>query len=51
MDSHLERYLELCKRMCERMERDGIWPWADSPSADSQESDEMIESEDNSQES
>jgi hypothetical protein len=47
MDDHLERYLELCKRMCERMERDGTWPWADSPNADSQESEDMVESEDN----
>ena len=47
MDPYLERYLELCKRMYERMERDGTWPWADSPGTDSQESGEMVESEDN----
>lgn len=26
----LERYLELCKRIYERMRRDGTWPWANS---------------------
>ena len=26
----LERYLALCKRIYERMERDGTWPWSDS---------------------
>lgn len=25
----LERYLALCKRVYERMERDGTWPWKD----------------------
>ena len=41
-DERLERYLELCKRIYERMRRDGTWPWADS-----QESGGMVESEDN----
>lgn len=24
-----EQFLELCKRMFERMEREGTWPWPD----------------------
>lgn len=31
MPPELERYLALCQRIYERMERDGSWPWADSP--------------------
>ncbi len=46
MDPYLERYLELCKRMVERMERDGSWPWAEQ-SGDSRDSQDMVESEDN----
>ena len=42
-DDHLQRYLALCKRIYERMERDGTWPWADSP-----KSDDLVESEDSS---
>lgn len=42
-DDQLERYLELCKRMYERMQRDGSWPWADS-----QDSDDVVESKDKS---
>lgn len=26
-DERLERYLELCRRIYERMKRDGTWPW------------------------
>ena len=26
----LERYLALCQRIYERMERDNSWPWLDS---------------------
>lgn len=33
-DEHLERYVELCKRMYKRMQRDGSWPWADSPNSE-----------------
>ena len=40
----LERYLELCKRIYERMRRDGTWPWADS-----QDSGGVVESEGNPQ--
>lgn len=31
MNNHerLERYLALCKRMYERMRREGSWPWRD----------------------
>ena len=25
--AELERYVELCKRMYERMQRDNSWPW------------------------
>lgn len=39
----LERYLALCQRIFERMERDGSWPWADSPN-----SEDLIDSGDNS---
>lgn len=44
----LERYLALCKRVVERMKRDGKWPWKDKPDRpDSQESSDMVESDDN----
>lgn len=46
MDPHFERYLELCKRIYERMEREGSWPW-DQTSEDSQDSEEMVESKNN----
>lgn len=39
---HLRRHLELCKRVYERMKRDGSWPWADEP--DSRKSGDVIES-------
>jgi hypothetical protein len=39
----VERYLALCKRTYERMVREGTWPWMDSPN-----SDDVIESNDNS---
>ncbi len=41
----LERYLALCQRIYERMERDGTWPWPDEP--DSPDSPDVIDSEDN----
>lgn len=40
-DDQLERYLELCKRTFEQMQRDGTWPWRDS-----QESEDVVESKD-----
>lgn len=30
-NEHLDRHLDLCKRVYERMRRDGTWPWRDSP--------------------
>lgn len=39
----LERYLALCKRTYERMERDGTWPW--NRQADSTLSEDLVESE------
>ena len=42
-NDHLERHLELCRRMYLRMLADGSWPWKDKP--DSQESEDMVESE------
>jgi len=38
----LERYLALCKRVYEDMERDGTWPWKDSTL-----SEDLVESDDN----
>lgn len=38
----LERHLDLCKRVFEEMMRDGSWPWRDS-----QNSEDLVESEDN----
>ena len=41
LSPELERYLALCKRIYERMEREGTWPWKDSTlSADLVESDD-----------
>jgi hypothetical protein len=37
----LEAYFELCKRIYERMEREGTWPWA----ADSTNPEDVIDSE------
>ena len=39
----LERYLRLCQRIYERMEREGSWPWA----TDSTESEDLVDSEGN----
>lgn len=44
-DRMLERYIELCKRIYERMEREDSWPWKDT--ADSPSSSNPVESEDN----
>ena len=43
-DEHLERHLELCRRVYLRMLADGSWPWADQ--TDSPNSEDVIESED-----
>lgn len=40
----VERYLALCERAYERMVREGTWPWKDSPNFD-----DVVESEDNSE--
>jgi hypothetical protein len=44
-DPRLERYLELCQRIYERMERDGTWPWKQG--SDSTLSEKVIDSGDN----
>lgn len=40
-EEHLLRYLALCQRIYERMEREGSWPWSDSPNPE-----DLVESED-----
>ena len=42
-DERLERHLELCKKVYERMKDEGTWPWPDS-----QNFDVMVESENKS---
>ena len=39
----LDAFFELCKRMYERMEREGTWPWT----ADSTNPEDVIDSESN----
>ena len=39
----LLQYIELCRRIYERMRQDNSWPWAE----DSLNGDDVIESEDN----
>ena len=43
-DERLTIHLELCQRIYERMKREDSWPWADSPN-----SEDLVESEDNSE--
>lgn len=43
-NEHLERHLELCRRVFLRMMAEGTWPWKED---DSQESENVVESEDN----
>lgn len=43
-DEHLQRHLDLCRRVYQRMLADGSWPWAEKP--DSTEIDDMVESKD-----
>ena len=46
IDPNLERYLELCQHIYERMERDGTWPWkTDVPTDDSTLSEDLVDSE------
>lgn len=40
-DQQFQRYLELCRRVYERMRRENRWPWTDSPDFD-----DVVESED-----
>ena len=42
----LEAYLELCKRIYERMAREGTWPWT----SDSQNSEDLVDSADSQNE-
>lgn len=44
-DDHLEKHLELCRRVYLRMLADDSWPWKDE--ADSQKSENLVESKDN----
>ena len=39
----LEAFFELCKRIYDRMEREGTWPWT----ADSTNPEDMVDSESN----
>ena len=43
-DEHLERHLELCRHVYQRMLADGSWPWARQ--IDSPNSEGVVESED-----
>lgn len=40
-DDHLQRHLELCRRMYLRMLADGTWPWKVGP--DSSDSEDMVD--------
>lgn len=44
----LEQYFAICKRVYERMERDGTWPWAEQE--DSSNSEDLVELNDKSNE-
>ena len=39
-DEHIQRHLELCQRVYERLLAEGKWPWPDSP-----KSEDVVESE------
>jgi hypothetical protein len=41
-EQSFKQFLELCKRVCERMEREGSWPWRESPNPE-----DLVESDDN----
>lgn len=43
-DEHLERHLELCRRIYERMLREGSWPWREKP--DSPNPEDLVDSDD-----
>ncbi len=40
-DEHIQRHLEICQRVFERLVAEGKWPWPDSPN-----SDDVVESKD-----
>ena len=42
-DDHVQRHLDLCKRMYLRMLAEGNWPWKQLP--DSRNPEDMVESE------
>lgn len=45
LDPRLERYLELCHRIYERMEREGTWPWKQTiPEPDSTLPEDLVDS-------
>lgn len=41
-DQSFQQFLDLCKIVFERMEREGSWPWSDSPNSEG-----LVESDDN----
>jgi hypothetical protein len=43
-DDHLQRHLELCRRMYLRMLADGTWPWKEG--LGSRDSEDVVDSED-----
>lgn len=43
-DEHLQRHLELCRRVFQRMLAEDSWPWKEEP--DSTEPEDMVESDD-----
>ena len=45
-NDHLERHLNLCRRMFLRMLADGSWPWKEDEE-DSRDSEDMVESDNN----
>ncbi|MEP3893169.1 MAG: hypothetical protein ABJN52_04145 [Litorimonas sp.] len=44
MNKKLNDFLELCERIAERMEREGSWPWTETP--DSTLGENLVDSED-----
>ena len=44
-NEHIERHLDLCRRVYLRMLAEGGWPWSDDP--ESSKSEDMVESESN----
>ncbi len=40
-DEHIQRHLEICQRVYERLVAEGRWPWPDS-----QNSEDLVESKD-----